>query len=98
MHQSSRRSDSPRESARQSVSEAGPTHRFFVSRSGRHYVLDGQAFMWHHDRGQGWVRTERTLASIAADGRLQEVDSHLEFVHYARRDYEVLFGLDRGRR
>jgi hypothetical protein len=63
--------------------------RFYISRSGRHYVSEGE-LLFHYDRENSrWERTARTLTDVQSEGRLREVDSHDDFVHYARRAYET---------
>lgn len=73
-------------------------HRFFVTRSGRHYVL-AAGKMWFYD-GTGevkkWSVIERDLDSVASDGRLMEVDSADEFIHHARQAYIQHWGVGIG--
>lgn len=64
--------------------------RFFVSKSGRHYFLDG-AVLYTYDRGEGkWNKSSRSLQEVIAEGRLNEVDSADDFVFYARNAYYAL--------
>lgn len=69
-------------------------NRFFVSRSGRSYVLvaESQQFLSYTRETDSWESSSHTFLEVQQENRLQELPTHTEFVHYVRRAYERRFG------